>query len=417
MKKRGFDQIIKEEDSTTDALSSSRSRSDSETGSTCSTWSEEEDDLHKNKRRKGNNSTAADRKKRRRRKWGPTEDKQLRTVVAELQRPGATASDPKVSWSAVAKRIPTRSAKQCRDRWNSITPGIRKREWTQEEDELLLRLYAKHKNSWVRIAKEFNGRNDNMLKSRFRALMKRIKAECNSQQQQQMMMMQQRQQQQQQQQQQQHSPHMMPMAPAHVYHQHQHPQLPPAMLHQHKSPAQVMQHQPPSPAVDALVPPMIPPPHSTLNNPSPVPQEQPQQQQPQQQQQQRQASSPMLSPQFQSERLSDNLFIMRSPAPSSTVSASSSFDASAAPSEVISQTSSPSQTQPVSAAAMNTSVTAPAPQTVPIMKTGAPRFVHPQSANGNWAGMRQASVNSVSGNGHGDEELADWCAFMVNEFE
>mmetsp|Transcript_7120 Transcript_7120/g.12643 ORF Transcript_7120/g.12643 Transcript_7120/m.12643 type:complete len:712 (+) Transcript_7120:663-2798(+) len=142
-----------------------------------------------------------------------------------------------------------------------------------------------------------------------------------------------------------------------------------------------------------------------------------QQQQPQQQQQQRQASSPMLSPQFQSERLSDNLFIMRSPAPSSTVSASSSFDASAAPSEVISQTSSPSQTQPVSAAAMNTSVTAPAPQTVPIMKTGAPRFVHPQSANGNWAGMRQASVNSVSGNGHGDEELADWCAFMVNEFE
>jgi hypothetical protein len=66
--------------------------------------------------------------------------------------------------------VPGRSSKQCRDRWLSICPAVEKREWSAEEDNLLVELHRKYKNRWVKIAAHFEGRNDNMIKSRFRAL-------------------------------------------------------------------------------------------------------------------------------------------------------------------------------------------------------------------------------------------------------
>jgi len=103
--------------------------------------------------------------RRMRRVWTTGEDRKLKKVLSALGPVG-----PKTSWSTVAKQIPARSAKQCRDRWTSIAPGIKSREWTPEEDQKLIDLYKEHGSAWVQIAPQFEGRNDNMLKSRFRAL-------------------------------------------------------------------------------------------------------------------------------------------------------------------------------------------------------------------------------------------------------
>jgi len=121
---------------------------------------------------------------RERRKWSTEEDNRLKAVLAVLKKGGKEVAGPsvgglltserqRISWALVAKQMKTRSAKQCRDRWNSICPGIKKKEWTVEEDEKLLKFYRVYKNQWVKIATHFKDRNDNMLKSRFRSLLKR----------------------------------------------------------------------------------------------------------------------------------------------------------------------------------------------------------------------------------------------------
>ena len=113
------------------------------------------------------------RKRNTRRPWSAEEDVQLKNIMkareSNCAKEGGKAAG-RISWLEVAKQVPGRSSKQCRDRWLSINPDVDKREWTQEEDELLIALYQKYQNRWVKIASNFNGRNDNMIKSRFRAL-------------------------------------------------------------------------------------------------------------------------------------------------------------------------------------------------------------------------------------------------------
>lgn len=116
------------------------------------------------------NAAAQQRKRNRRRPWTEAEDAILTQAMQGCASANKLVSQRRVAWLEVAKLVHGRTSKQCRDRWLSISPAVAKREWTKEEDDMLIELYDKYKNRWVKIAACFKGRNDNMIKSRFRAL-------------------------------------------------------------------------------------------------------------------------------------------------------------------------------------------------------------------------------------------------------
>lgn len=76
-------------------------------------------------------------------------------------------------WPLIAKYVPGRTAKQCRDRYmNYLKPGLSNIEWTNSEDELLLQLYSNFGSKWSTINKYIPNRNSISLKNRIKFLQK-----------------------------------------------------------------------------------------------------------------------------------------------------------------------------------------------------------------------------------------------------
>lgn len=95
-------------------------------------------------------------------KFTPAEDVKLRALVQFL---GTS------SWNKVAEYMGTRNARQCRDRYkNYLAPNLSTRPWTLEDDEKLNNLINTMGRKWSQIAKEFPGRTDINIKSRWMLL-------------------------------------------------------------------------------------------------------------------------------------------------------------------------------------------------------------------------------------------------------
>ena len=86
------------------------------------------------------------------------------------------ASKTKVhNWNEIAKKVGTRNARQCRERWNNyLNPSLRNDPWTEEEDKLLINMHAEYGTHWNKISKHFSNRSDNAIRNRWQLLMRHL---------------------------------------------------------------------------------------------------------------------------------------------------------------------------------------------------------------------------------------------------
>ena len=92
-------------------------------------------------------------------RFTPEEDQKLKELVKDQQNN---------RWEKIAQKMPGRTARQCRDRYNNyLFKEISYGPWTEEEDNTILRLFKEIGPKWTQIAQSLVGRSGNNVKNRW----------------------------------------------------------------------------------------------------------------------------------------------------------------------------------------------------------------------------------------------------------
>ncbi|OHT01796.1 Myb-like DNA-binding domain containing protein [Tritrichomonas foetus] len=91
--------------------------------------------------------------------WSQQEDDMLINAVEQL--------GPK-KWTDIAKFVPSRTSKQCRERWfNRLCPDLKHEPFEPWEDNIIIQKQREIGNRWAIIARELPGRSTNSIKNRW----------------------------------------------------------------------------------------------------------------------------------------------------------------------------------------------------------------------------------------------------------
>ena len=92
-------------------------------------------------------------------KFTAQEDELLKELVQE---------EGPYKWNKIASKMPGRTAKQCRDRFqNYLNPALLNDKWTQKEDQLLFQKIQEYGKKWKFISQFFPTRSHNNVKNRY----------------------------------------------------------------------------------------------------------------------------------------------------------------------------------------------------------------------------------------------------------
>lgn len=96
--------------------------------------------------------------------WTPEEDSILQEMRSRYGR----------KWAKIAQHLPGRQGKQCRERFvNHLDPQLKKGEWTDDEEAILIAMHEHHGNRWANISKQLPGRSDNDVKNHWYSTIQR----------------------------------------------------------------------------------------------------------------------------------------------------------------------------------------------------------------------------------------------------
>nr|UYF11793.1 MYB DNA-binding protein [Fagopyrum esculentum] len=105
-------------------------------------------------------------------RWTTDEDTMLKKMANKYD--GA-------NWALISKFIPGRTEKSCRHRWlNNFAPKLIQGKFTDEEDAVIIKAYAKFGSQWSRIAKELVGRTDSQIKNHWKSILRQKRVALNN---------------------------------------------------------------------------------------------------------------------------------------------------------------------------------------------------------------------------------------------
>ncbi|EAX85593.1 Myb-like DNA-binding domain containing protein [Trichomonas vaginalis G3] len=80
------------------------------------------------------------------------------------------------NWEEISKRMPSRTSRQCRDRYNNyLFKEIINKPWTPEEDRIILEKYMILGPHWVKISEYLDARSGNNVKNRWHKYLSKLK--------------------------------------------------------------------------------------------------------------------------------------------------------------------------------------------------------------------------------------------------
>jgi len=106
-----------------------------------------------------------ERRKQIKNKFSLEEDEKLKSLVS--------AYGPN-NWKQVSNFMPSRSSRQCKERWTTyLAIGINQTEWNPDEDLLLINVVSKLGTHWRAIKGFFQSRTETNIKNRWTVLMRK----------------------------------------------------------------------------------------------------------------------------------------------------------------------------------------------------------------------------------------------------